>query len=132
MNYTSKHDACEAGEEMIVSEALLQGYLASDPMCELLTPLLEGGGDKWCWFAEVAEIMLHSVVLAPGCFVRHQMTDEDENGCLQMVGVPCLALVSRILTLRDPDNEGQATNEGQAMFVLLSRMPGIPLEVDLL
>jgi hypothetical protein len=48
------------------------------------------------------------------------MTDEDENGCLQMVGVPCLALVSRILTLRDPDNEGQATNEGQAMFVLLS------------
>lgn len=125
MNYTSKHDATMtmAGEEMIVSEVLLQGYLASDPICELLTPLLEGGGDKWCWFAEVAEIMLHSVVLAPGCFVRHQQTDEDENGCVQMVGVPCLALVSRILTLRDPDNGGQAT-----LFVVLSRMPGIPLD----
>ena len=115
MASSEKHDLqlTFARDGFVVSEELLH-ELQSDPAHEVLKCLLEGGGSDLYWFEELAALEFHSVVLAPGCFVRHWGEEFPDA---------CLALVSRMVKLREEHDPGDGD-----LWVILERFPHIPVD----
>ena len=88
VHITLVRDGCVVSEDLLPS-------MTEDPAHEVLVTLLAGGGSDLFWSEEVAAVELHSVELAPGCFVRH-WSDEQPA---------CLALVSQLLRLRPEEDD---------------------------
>lgn len=111
---TKKHDVqlTYARDGFVVSEELLPS-LQSDPVYEVLSCLLEGGGSDLYWFEEIAAVEVHSVVLEPGCFMRHWGEEFPDA---------CLALLSRIVKLREENDPGDGD-----LWVIVERFPHIPI-----
>ena len=98
----------------VVSEDLLPS-LTDEPAYEVLCTLLAGGGSDLFWWEEVAAVELHSVELAPGCFVRHWSDGQPA----------CLALISQLSRLRAEEDDSSGE-----LWVALHRFPLVPMLHD--
>jgi hypothetical protein len=122
MKYMDKHDLSltMAGHPFVVSEDLLAQAAVGclDASQTALVPLLQGGGGALFLATDVAEVVCHHVPVFPGCFLC-QWTEDDGSDA-------CLALVVRIILLREEESGGQGD-----LWVVLSQMPGIPASRDI-
>ena len=74
-------------------------YHTSDPACELLSVLVQGGGSELYLFEKIVAVEVQSVGIAPGSFVRHLGED--------LIPDACLALVSHMVKLCAEDDYGE-------------------------